>query len=308
MLAATGEARYADLLETTLYNAVLPGLSLDGGRYFYVNPLQDDGRHRRLPWHRCACCPPNVARTLASLPTYLYGAAPDALVVHQYASSTVRLEVAGTPVELAQRTRYPWDGRVELEVSGEGAFGVRLRIPAWCAVGGVQLTVNGAAAGVPVVPGSYAELRRSWRPGDRVELTMDMPARAVECHPHVLENAGRVALARGPLLYCVEAADHPSVDLRDLGVDPGAPIAAAFEEGHLGGAVVLRARGELRAPEAPWAASLYRDALEARPAPAGEAAVTAIPYFAWANRTAGPMQVWLQRVEGVHRSRNRPPK
>lgn len=295
MLAATGAARYADLLETTLYNAFLPGWSLDGWHYFYVNPLQDGGRHRRQSWHRCACCPPNVARTLASLPGYLYGATSDALHVHQYAASTARLALAGRAVEIVQRTRYPWEGRVELEVNGEGEFGILLRIPAWCA-SGLELSVNGAAADVPLVPGTYAGLRRAWRRGDRVELRMDMPVRVLESHPHLLENAGRVALARGPLLYCLEGIDHPATDLLDLGIDLHQPIQAVWDADRLGGVVLLRGGAEVRVPGRGWSESLYRTVADGPRPPASAIPLTAIPYFSWANRDAGPMQVWLRRV------------
>ncbi len=302
MLAATGEARYAEAFETTLYNAVLPAWSLDGSHYFYMNPLQDRGGHRRLPWNRCACCPPNLARTLASLGGYLYGAEPDALWVHHYAQGSVRLALAGAPVELVQRTRYPWEGRVELEVKGAGEFALFLRIPSWCS--GARLRVAGAPAAVAPVPGAYAELRRSWRRGDRVELELDMPVRMLESHPHLLENAGRVALARGPVLYCVEGADHPGVDLLDLGIDPGEPPEAAWDADRLGGVVSLRGRGELHGPGGAWNGLLYRPLAAGGRRAARPVAVTAVPYFAWANREAGPMQIWLRALP---RGRNRPP-
>lgn len=293
MLAATGEAKYAEILETTLYNAFLPGWSQDGRHYFYVNPLQDGGGHRRQPWYRCACCPPNVARTLASLSGYLYGAGADTLHVHTYAQGTARLQLAGRPVEIVQRTRYPWDGRVELEVKGGGDFGLFLRIPSWCS-SAVTLEVNGAAAGVPLAPGTYAGLRRTWRPGDRVELAMEMPVRVLESHPHVLENAGRVALARGPLLYCLEGIDHPGSDLLDVEVDLGKPIEAGWDASALGGVVMLRGRAEARAPGEGWNGALYRPVSQPPRRRAGAFPFTAVPYFAWANRDAGPMQVWLR--------------
>ena len=302
MLAATADARYADLFETTLYNALLPAWSLDGSRYFYVNPLQDRGGHRRQPWQRCACCPPNVARTLAALPGYLYGTTPDALYVHHYAQGVVRAHLAGTPVEVVQRTRYPWDGRVELEVRGAGEFAVLLRIPSWCS--GARIRVQGAPAAVVPEPGKYAELRRTWKPGQKIELELDMPVRLLESHPHLLENAGRVALARGPLLYCVEGTDHPGIDLLDLEVDLGDPLEVAWEPDRLGGVVSLRGRGEVRAPGEGWSGKLYRPV--ATPRRAGSAVpFTAIPYFAWGNREPGPMQVWLGALD---RSRNRPLK
>jgi DUF1680 family protein len=293
MLAATGEPRYADLLETTLYNAMLPGWSLEGRDYFYVNPLQDDGGHRRQPWHRCACCPPNVARTLASLSAYLYGVRGDALYLHAYAESTAQVELGGREVRLRQRTRYPWDGAVALEVDGEGELALHLRIPGWCE--GARVAVNGAPLAVPCAAGTYAEVRRRWRRGDRLELTLDMPVRAVESHPHVLENAGRVALARGPLLYCLEGVDHPGAELLDVAVDPAEPIDAEWAADRLGGVVLLRGRAELRPPAEAWRGQLYRRAGTAPPPERRALPFTAVPYFAWANRAPGPLQVWLRR-------------
>jgi DUF1680 family protein len=293
MLAATAEPRYADLLEHTLYNALLPGWSLDGQGYFYVNPLQDGGTHRRQPWHRCACCPPNVARTLASLSGYAYGATADALHVHLYAQGSARLELAGRPVELVQRTRYPWDGRVELEVNGEGDFGLFLRIPGWVQTR-PQLSVNGQAAEVAATPGTYVELRRRWRRGDRVELLLDMPVRALASHPHLLENTGRVALMRGPLLYCLEGQDHPAHALLDLELDLRQPVRAEWQPTLLGGVVVLRGRAEGCEPEEAWRGALYRPASAPSADRGAPVELTAVPYFAWANRAAGPMQVWLR--------------
>jgi len=207
MLGLEAEAKYADLIEHTLYNAVLPGVSLDGQHYFYQNPLADDGSHRRQPWFGCACCPPNVARLLASLPGYFYGASEDAVWVHLYAESAATVELDGErTIRLRQRTRYPWDGGVEIDVEAEGEFTVMLRIPAWCEEG-AAFEVNGESVDAGITPGSYAKIRRAWRPGDTINLALPMPVRCVECHPYVAENAGRVALMRGPLLYCVEQSD-----------------------------------------------------------------------------------------------------
>ncbi|HEX6710399.1 MAG TPA: glycoside hydrolase family 127 protein, partial [Rubrobacter sp.] len=212
MLMLDGDASYADLIEHTLYNAVLPGISLDGGHYFYQNPLAAGGTHRRQPWFGCACCPPNVARLLASLPGYFYGASEDAVWVHLYAEGETKVSLEGNrTVRLAQRTRYPWDGRVEISVDGEGEFALMLRIPSWCEEG-ASVNVNGEPVGRAICPCSYLEIRRAWRPGDTVSLHLPMPVRRVECHPYVAENNGRVALMRGPILYCVEQADNPNVD------------------------------------------------------------------------------------------------
>ena len=287
MLALAGDARYADLMEWTLYNAVLPGLSLDGQHYFYQNPLADDGAHHRQAWFGCACCPPNVARLLASLPSYFYSTSEDALWVHLYAEG--RLETTlenGQRVALEQRTRYPWDGEVTLNVQAEGNFALRLRIPSWAQE--ATLRVDGEA--VDVQAGSYARLARDWRVGDTVELSLPMPVRYLETHPHVTENTGRVALARGPLLYCVEGSDP---DPRDLVLSHNPSLTAEHRPDLLGGVTVLTGQAQRLEPDA-WNGALYRKVREAETTT--EVALTAIPYFAWANREPGPMLVWLTKV------------
>lgn len=295
MLQLGGEARYSDLLEWTLYNAVLPGLALDGQHYFYQNPLCDDGRHRRQQWFGCACCPPNIARLLATLPAYAYSVSRDGIWAHLYAAAEAALQLPEGPcVTLRQRTQYPWDGRIEIEVGTAGTYALHLRMPGWCE-GGARIEVNGRAADASPAPGAYAELRRDWKAGDSVCLTLPMPPRAVESHPHALENAGRVALTRGPLVYCVEAADLPAhVDPRDLFVPAADAISAEHRAELLNGVSVLRFRGAVQPAAAGWSEQLYRTA---RPAAAAEEAVdvTAIPYYAWANRAPGRMQVWLKR-------------
>lgn len=310
MLSLEGDARYADLLEITLYNAVLPGLALDGQAYFYQNPLADDGTHRRQPWFDCACCPPNIARLLASLPGYFYSVsegnepAEEGIWVHLYAANTAHIPLPdGRVISLIQRTHYPWRGEVVIEVKGEGAFSLWLRIPAWCEAG-AALQVNGQPFAGDLVPGTYTEVRRSWHAGDTVQLNLPMPVRGVESHPYVLENAGRVALMRGPLLYCFEQSDNPDLDLRDVvlpadvqGVELSPAFTHEFRPDLLGGVVVLRAQAHTEPPDAAWADRLYRTVRSlAKRSPGQSVEVTAIPYHVWANRTAGPMQVWLRRT------------
>jgi DUF1680 family protein len=296
MLLIEGEARYADLIELQLYNAMLSGVSLDGETYFYQNPLSDEGNHRRAPWFRTACCPPNVARTLASLPGYVYGVSDDTIWVHLYAEGTGRIVLQdGRTVELRQRTRYPWDGEIEIEVAGEGAFGLRLRIPGWAGPG-VGLTINGQPVQEQIVPGSYAEVRRDWQTGDVVRLTLPMPVRRIEAHPYVTEDAGRVALMRGPLLYCVEQADNPGIELRDVVLRDGAEFAETYRPELLGGVVSLTAPVSLVSPGSEWTGQLYRTAGAGTDDGRGkEVEITAIPYYAWANREPGRMRVWLLR-------------
>ncbi|CAA9567336.1 MAG: GH127 / GH146 [uncultured Thermomicrobiales bacterium] len=293
LLLAEGEARYADVMELALFNNVLSGLSLDGETYFYQNPLADAGRHRRQPWFGTACCPPNIARMLASLPGYLYGVAEGEVWVHLYAASTATLRLPdGREIGLRQRTRYPWDGEIEIEVEGEGEFALRLRVPGWCGTG-ATLEVNGRQAETALVPGSYAEVRRTWAAGDAVRLRLPMPVRRLESHPNVAENVGRVAVTRGPLLYCAEAVDNPGVDPRRVRLGDG-PVREEFRPDLLGGVVVLAADA-IVPPEAGWNGALYRAVSAAADGADGKrVTLTAIPYYAWANREAGPMAVWLQ--------------
>ncbi len=294
MLALEGDARYADLLEWTLYNAILPGLSLDGQEYFYQNPLADDGSHRRQPWFGCACCPPNIARMLGSLPGYFYSVSDESIWVHLYAEGTAHITLPnGRTVELHQSARYPWDGDIAIVVEGDGAFALRLRVPGWCEET-AELSVNDEPSGA-VAAGTYAELNRTWKRGDRVHLKIPMRIRRVEAHPYVAENAGRVALARGPILYCVEGADNTGLDPRDLVLARDTQTTPAFVPDLLGGVVTLRFEAETAAPGNSWQDHLYRGMHEDKAArPDSSREVVAIPYYAWANREPGPMQVWLR--------------
>ena len=301
MLALDGDARYADLMETMLYNAFLSGLSLDGLAYFYVNPLADYGPaySRRQRWFDCACCPPNIARLLAYLPSLFYSLSTEGVWLHLYAEGTARLQMTDNrTVTLTQHTRFPWNGEVTIEVEAEGPFSLFVRIPAWCEAG-AALEVNGRPFSGALLAGSYAKVNRTWQPGDRVSLSLPMPIRRVECHPYVADNVGRVALVRGPLVYCVEGADNPGVDLRDLVLQCTDEFSATFQPSLLGGVVALRGSAAVLRPAEGWDARLYRTVQPGGQEPAGltrpdRVELAAVPYFAWANRQPGPMQVWLR--------------
>ena len=258
MFLIEGEAKYADLIERTLYNAVLPGVSLDGETYFYQNPLADEGGHRRQPWFTTACCPPNVARLLASLPGYFYSLKDDEIWVNLYAESAATIHLPdGRTVKLRQSTRYPWEGEIAIEVGGEGEFAIRLRIPEWCE-SGATLTVNGASVGTPAAPGSYAAVRRTWQAGDLVRLSLPMPVRRLHCHPRVTENAGHLALMRGPLVYCLEQVDHPGADIHDIALPDEAPFRTDWEPDLLGGVVTLTAEAVTSRADGSWDKRLYQ--------------------------------------------------
>jgi len=287
-----GDAKYADVVERALYNGVLAGVSQDGTKFFYVNPLESRGTHHRSPWFGCACCPPNVARTLASLGGYAYAASDGALWVNLYIQGAAKAEIGGRAVTMAVRTDYPWDGAVTLAPapSAPGEFELRLRIPAWCE--GATIAVNDRIVSAPVMDRGYAVLRRTWRAGDAVKLDLPMPVRRIAAHPNVKANQGLLAIQRGPLVYCLEACDQAE-PLADLYLPADAELSAAKDAALLGGIVVVRGRAVLAA-EQDWARTLYQPAAAARRVP-----IAAIPYYAWDNRAAGAMKVWLPTAPPV---------
>ena len=303
MVQATGDSRYADTMERALYNGVLSGVSLDGGRFFYANPLEvvpeayaerpdlfgrSSTTATRQPWFDCACCPPNVARLMASLGEYIYSTSPGAAYVHLYTPSCVVLDIDGQNVTLEQETDYPWDGHVRLTITPDRAatFGLALRLPEWCPAATVE--VNGAAFEPNQVSG-YLVIEREWAAGDLVTYSMAMPAMRLHSHPAVRATAGMVALQRGPLVYCLEEIDNgPGLHACLLPAD--AEISEAFDPELMGGMVVLRAEG-LRVSDNDE--RLYRpDAPELRPV-----TLTAVPYFAWDNRGPGGMRVWIRESQ-----------
>jgi len=293
LLLVTGEACYGDALETALYNGVLSGISLDGETYFYENPLADRGNHRRQPWFGTACCPPNVARLLASLPGYVYTTSDKGLWVHLYATGTATAALTDVGVvTLRQQTNYPWDGEITLTIDPPDValFSLFLRVPKWAE--GASVTVNDEVIGAPVRPGHYMEIRRQWAQGDVVRLTLPLAVRLLSSHPYVINNRDRVALVRGPLVYCVEAADHPGVDPWDLVLSTDAAWRVAREPDLLGGIMVLRTEDARARVDDGWEGQLYRS-FDTPSAATTRVPLTAIPYYVWANRDAGPMQVWL---------------
>lgn len=290
LLAATGAGRYADLVERTLYNAFLAGYGLDGEHFFYANPHQVDAADAEAPparreWFGTACCPTNVPRLLGSLGGYLYlrGEEGDVYVA-QYVGSDVEVT---ENVSLRQTTAYPWEGTVEIEVRvGEpAAFGLNLRIPAWCR--SFAVSVDGEAVDPPAAAG-FARVAREWTGGETVVVEFEMPVDRVAAHPAVAENLGRVALRRGPLVYCLEGVDHDRPLARYALAD--APPDATFEPDLLDGVVTLTGTA-LRPTEAGWSEALYRPADETE---RERATYTAVPYYAWGHRDPGEMRIWLR--------------
>lgn len=281
-----GDSRYADVMERALYNGVLSGVSQDGTRFFYVNPLESRGNHHRSLWFGCACCPPNVARTVAMLGGYAYGSSDDALWVNLYLQGTAKVEVAGAKVALSITTDYPWDGKVSLkpELARPTQFALRLRIPGWCE--GASVSVNGAAVEKPTIERGYLVLKREWRTGDAVELNLPMPVQRIAANPGVKQDQNQLALQRGPLVYCLEACDQAE-PLDSLYLPAGVELKAEREAGLLGGVVVLKGAAEI-AVEKDWTRKLYQALAPARSTP-----IKAVPYYAWDNRKPGAMKVWL---------------
>jgi len=300
MLLATGHARYADLIERTLYNAVLAGVSLTGEQYFYVNPLASNGEaehlHRggcqRKAWHFVACCPPNVMRLLASLGHYVATGDASGLQIHQYAAA----HVVAPDVALRMETAYPWDGRVRLTLEETSArpWTLALRVPGWCT--GASVRVNGRETTSSATPSGYLRLERAWTRGDVVELDLPMPAQCVAAHPWIESTRGCVAIELGPLVYCIEQADHPGTRIADLEIDAAAPLQSAWEPDTLDGVTVIRARG-WEVDTSAWRHRLYRPLGSAPPGPRRPVTLNAIPYYAWANREPGAMRVWIPRAQ-----------
>jgi DUF1680 family protein len=299
MLLATGDASYADQIERMLYNAFLPGVSLAGGEYFYVNPLQvrhdahpDDERNPangRAAWFGCACCPPNVMRTLSSLAGYLASETPGGVQLHQYVPSRIRVDTAAGPLELAVETQYPWNGDVRVNVASAPAGAVELsfRIPAWA---------DGAVLDrQPVAAGGYAVIDRVLNDGESIELSLPMRPRITRPHPRVDAVRGSVAIERGPLVYALESHDQPAgVVLDDVVIDAASALTESaltesFDAELLGGVTTVKFAGRRSD-----AGDAHVDGSDATGSDTVE--LTAIPYLAWANRGPSEMRVWIREV------------
>ena len=276
-------ARYADVMELTLYNGAISGISLAGNSFFYQNPLESRGARRRS-WIGLACCPTNLTRIIPQVGGFAYALGKGKVYVNLYLAGKAAVGMeGGATVALEQRTDYPWDGRVRLTVTPKepAEFALCLRIPGWARgrpvpsdlyrfaqaqAPPVSLKVNGQVADASPEADGYVHLKRCWRAGDVVELNLPMPIRRVYAHEKVEADRGKVALMRGPIVYCLEAADHPDANVLELSLPREAELAAEHRAGLLGGVTILRAKS---------------------------AGLTAVPYFAWANRGDGAMTVWM---------------
>ncbi|HXE52604.1 MAG TPA: beta-L-arabinofuranosidase domain-containing protein, partial [Tepidisphaeraceae bacterium] len=299
---ATGDATAIDELERILYNGALSGVSLAGNTYFYENPLQAGPKRTRWAWHACPCCPPMFLKLMSALPGYIYATGDQsALYVNLFIGSQAKLTLADTPVAITQTTHYPWTGDVRLTISPAHAakFDMNIRIPDWCressSPGGLytwhrpagdafSISVNGQPIATPEITRGYAHVSHTWSAGDVLELHLSMPPRRVVADEHVKADRGRVALMRGPLVYCLESIDNGG-SLHDLKLPEDSPIAIEERPTLLGAVTVLHA-------------SRYRPTSDNA---AAQSQITAIPYYANANRGPVEMEVWIPaNVSGVH--------
>ncbi len=293
MLQLTGDAKYADVMEKTLYNGFLSGISLDGKKYFYENPLQSDGIHQRADWFPCACCPPNIARLLSSLGGYFYSVSREGVWIHLYGESEMTVNIdKDRKITLRQHTGYPWDGEINMKVSSEKEipFTLFLRIPGWCQ--NAEVLVNGKPTRAVPEPAAFLPINRRWKNGDEVHLDFPMPVEFLQTHPHS-NNDGRLALSRGPLIYCLEAEDHPGVNIFDVLLPLETRFSSHFESNFLGGVVTLK--GDMLLQDlSSWQGELYRSHQKEESTKTKPLTITAVPYFVWANREPGKMLVWIR--------------
>ena len=298
LLTATGDAKYADVIERALYNGINSGMSLDGTLYCYRNPLGFDpsgGDRIRNPWYDTTCCPPNLERTFASLPGYFYSTSKDGLYLHLYDNSQLDWHLEeGTGLKVVQKTNYPWDGVSEITVAPAKPteFTFYLRIPGWS--DGTQVTINGQAVS-GATAGQYLPLRRRWSSGDTIGVKFNMAPQVIEANARVVDDYGRAAVQRGPLVYCLEQLDQSdgvrlydvSLDLRQKG---SSQFHEQFQSDLLGGIVVLTHSGAATARAASDNQLYY--SYSPKPIEARPVELRFIPYYAWANRAPTPMQVW----------------
>jgi DUF1680 family protein len=293
-----GDAKYIDVLERVIYNGFLSGISLNGNKFFYPNPLASDGKYERSPWFGCACCPTNIVRFMPSLPGYAYAQKNDTVYVNLFIAGSAEIKIGQNTVHLQQQTRYPWDGEVRINVEPEylGHFTVCVRIPGWAQNRPlpsdlysnpdmnweeVTLKVNGNPVALDIVKG-YARISRKWKTGDIIELNLPMPIRRVVANPKVNDDIGRTAIERGPVVYCFEGADNPK-GVANLILPPDANLQSEFRGDLLGGIVTISGRGKIRQDDKK----------------VEDIDVVAIPYYAWAHRGKNEMAVWIPKSTEV---------
>jgi DUF1680 family protein len=285
MLHLDLDGAYADVMERALYNGALSGLSREGTHFFYANPLESRGQHQRWAWHICPCCTMNVARLVASIGGYFVSSSDAGVAVHLYGGFSASPTIQSRRVAINETSDYPWSGDIRIAVDPEAptAFELKLRIPGWA--NDATASVNGEAVSL-ISRRGYVAIYRQWSAGDIVALNLPMPPERLYAHPNVRMDVGRVALRRGPLIYCVEEADNPGGPVQRLTLPRGAPLSVERADA-FGGAAMLKAPAKELIPADGGA--LYSTA----PPISRDATLAAVPYFLWANREPGSMQVWI---------------
>ncbi|MCA9214448.1 MAG: glycoside hydrolase family 127 protein [Planctomycetales bacterium] len=302
MFLATGQAKFIDLMELTLYNSVLSGVSLEGTDYFYVNPLRNEKplptdlrwSRARVPFVTSYCCPPNVVRTVAQVNGYAYAKRNDTISVNLYGGNKLSTNLLGEPLSIVQTTQYPWEGSATFTVEKctNRPFSIELRVPSWTDT--FRLQINDVPVDAEKLPSGFVSISRTWEEGDVLQIEFDMPAKLIESHPLVEETRNHVAVKRGPIVYCLESNDLPkSVRVREVALPSDAVFSAVNRAADLNGLTCLQTQVTYR-PEGDWASSLYRQ-LQNRQTRKIETQF--IPYFAWANRGDSEMSVWIPLAE-----------
>ena len=298
MLQLTGDAKYADVMELALHNSVLSGISLDGKKFLYTNPLAfSDNLPFKQRWSKdrveyiglSNCCPPNVVRTIAEVANYAYSVSDKGLWLNLYGSNDVSTALKdGSKISFKQETNYPWDGNIKLTLNGTSskAYSIFFRIPGWTS--NAQLLINGKPSDVKLTSGQYAEVNRKWKKGDKVELILPMEAKLVEANPLVEETRNQVAVKRGPVVYCLESVDMPQQNIFNVFMPSN--ISLKPQSLKIDGADVMSLEGEARLVEnKDWKNVLYREVSDQNKT----AKVRLVPYFVWGNRGHSEMSVWL---------------
>lgn len=310
MFLLHGDAKYIDVLERVLYNGLISGVALSGNLFFYPNPLESFGQHKRSPWFACACCPGNISRLMPSVPGYMYAIRGDLLYVNLFIDSEVQVPIKGNNVKFRQETEYPWDGNIKIMVDPDSParFAVHVRIPGWAQNQPVPsdlyrymnesdeeiiLKVNGEPITLRQEKG-YARIRRTWNKGDSVEMNLPMPIRRVLSHPEIKDNTGKVALERGPLVYCAEWPDNQG-SISNLVLPDDVELQVERRADLFDGVSVIKGQ-TLALHQGKQEKETITQQLE----------FTAIPYYAWSHRGQGEMSVWLPREESLARALPKP--
>jgi DUF1680 family protein len=294
-----GETKYIDILEKTLYNSMLSGVSLSGDRFFYPNPLESNGQHQRQAWFGCACCPSNVARFVPAIPGYIYAVTDNELYINLFISNDADIRIGDNRVSVSQKADFPWNGKVEISVNPEAniKFDLKIRIPGWAlneAIPGglyrftdqdstpINISVNGESFEIESLVDGYAVISRKWKQGDKVEVEFPMPIRKVVADERIKEDSGKMAFQRGPVIYCAEWPDNTDGKVLSLMINKDAAVTSEFVPTILDGTMIIKTTG-----------NKTKRTLDGKVELLKEDPITLIPYALWNNRGPGQMMVWI---------------